>query len=158
MRRGSRKPTRALLRATARRGHVFVDVGDWSAGARYRPPGDVRVRCVAKSAVSTFTDCLASEMAGSGVAVSLAVPAGLLTNLANENCVGEFAGPAERRAFANRVVVWSRGDPRRAAQHLLAAVLARQPHCDQPRRFHAAMVLSHLFPAVERWLRWLLGD
>jgi butyryl-CoA dehydrogenase len=113
--------------------------------------------CAAKSAVSAFTDCLASETAASGVVVSLAIPAGLRTNLANEGSVGELADAAEREALL-RIARRLRGDPREAAQRLLAGVLARKRHITTSPDAFAVAFLSRFFPAtIAWWLRRLLG-
>ncbi len=113
--------------------------------------------CAAKSAVSAFTDCLARETAGSGVLVSLAIPAGLRTHLASEGVVGVGAGAAEREALA-QIARRLRGDPRKAAQRLLAGVLARKRHITTGHDAFLVELLLRLFPAsAPRWLVRLLG-
>ena len=110
-----------------------------------------------QDAVSAFTDCLARETAGSGVVVSLAIPGGLRTNLANEGSIGELADTAEREALL-QIARRLRGDPRESAQRLLAGVLARKRHITTSPDAFAVAFLSRFFPTVaERWLRRLLG-
>ena len=66
--------------------------------------------CASKSAVSAFTECLARECEGSGVAVSLVIPAGIRTEFA-ANLSGSFQGrasmircqPQQRLDLINRV-------------------------------------------------------
>jgi short-subunit dehydrogenase len=81
--------------------------------------------CASKSAVSAFTECLARECEGSGVAVSLVIPAGIRTEFAANAVITQAAGP-EELAIRTHLARFLRRDPAKIARRILAGVAARK--------------------------------
>ncbi len=98
-----------------------------------------------KGAVSSFTQCLAREMAGTGVLVSLVIPGGLRTGLAGNARIGERAESFEMTA-RQRITRRLRGSPDRAARNILAGVLRRRRRILTGPDAMILDVLARMFP------------
>lgn len=113
--------------------------------------------CATKAAVSSFTNCLARELTGSGIRVSLVLPAGLNTNMANNALTGRAAGALEARV--QRIIGRKmRGDPRKAARRLLRGVASGRLRIFTSTDAWCVDICMRLFPAGHLWLwRRILG-
>ena len=113
--------------------------------------------CCTKAAVSSFTHCMARELAGSGIKVSLVLPAGLRTNMAANAIVGQAAG-AGKVAALGKIARKMRGDPCQAARRILRGVAGDRLRVFTGADARVLDLCARIFPVGPAWLwRRLLG-
>jgi NAD(P)-dependent dehydrogenase (short-subunit alcohol dehydrogenase family) len=98
-----------------------------------------------KSGVISLSETLASELAGTGVQVSCAMPGFFRTHL-----LDHMRAPPEENRLAHRIMDNSGHDPDEAALALLGAAAAGQLHVIWPPEYRWAWRLKRWFP------RWFL--
>lgn len=99
-----------------------------------------------KAAVIALSETLVSELAGSGVQVSVAMPGFFRTRL-----LEHMRAPPEENALAHQLMDHSGHDPDEAARALLGAAAAGATYVVWPREYRLAWRLKRWFP------RWFLG-
>lgn len=98
-----------------------------------------------KAGVISLSETLASELAGTGVQVSCAMPGFFRTHL-----LDHMRAPPEENRLAHRIMDNSGHDPDEAALALLGAAAAGELHVVWPREYRWAWRLKRWFP------RWFL--
>jgi NAD(P)-dependent dehydrogenase (short-subunit alcohol dehydrogenase family) len=98
-----------------------------------------------KAAVIALSETLVSELAGSGVQVSVAMPGFFRTHL-----LDHMRAPAAENALAHQLMDHSGHDPDEAARALLGAAAAGDTYVVWPKEYRLAWQLKRWFP------RWFL--
>jgi short-subunit dehydrogenase len=101
---------------------------------------------VTKAGVIALSETLASELAGTGVQVSVARPGFFRTHL-----LDHMRAPPEENRLAHQLMDHSGHDPDEAAAALLGAAAAGDFYIVWPREYRLAWRLKRWFP------RWFLG-
>jgi NAD(P)-dependent dehydrogenase (short-subunit alcohol dehydrogenase family) len=134
---------RAALSVLKRQGAGLVLNVASSAGFAAAP--QMAAYNVTKAGVIALSETLVSELAGSGVQVSVAMPGFFRTHL-----LDHMRAPAEENRLAHQLMDHSGHDPDEAATALLAAAARGETYIVWPREYRLAWRLKRWFP------RWFL--